>query len=157
MQDEYGRPLFGMGTRSPCVFRRRTEHGGFVEVRATPWAMPGLLHRSEKVEIHEVENQTFRRGLACADRVVKSNALVGRHFEGAIAAGRRSASPRSGSKKRRGRLAHVGRDCRLGEPGRRKPCSWPGAAIEMSNCSGKIRGSRNCILFGNKARKGRVS
>src|SRR6266852_5790722 len=99
MQDEYGRPLFGMGTRSPCVFRRRTEHGGFVEVRATPWAMPGLLHRSEKVEIHEVENQTFRHGLACADRV----ALVGLHFEGPSAASRPLCEPESASRKRRDR------------------------------------------------------
>src|SRR6266851_9122205 len=92
MQDEYGRPLFGMGTRPPCFFRRRTERGGFAEVRATPWAMPRLLHRSEKFEIHEVENQTFRHGLACADRVAKSNALVGLHFEGPSVAGC-SASP----------------------------------------------------------------
>jgi len=55
--------------------------------------MPRLLHRSEEFEIHEVENQTFRHGLARADRVAKSNALVGRQFDGPFAASRRSQSP----------------------------------------------------------------
>src|SRR5713101_2467433 len=109
MQDEYGRPLFGMGTRPPCFFRRRTERGGFAEVRATPWAMPRLLHRSEKFEIHEVENQTFRHGLACADRVAKSNALVWLHFEGPSAASRPLCEPESASRKRRDRPVRAGR------------------------------------------------
>jgi hypothetical protein len=80
--------------------------------------MPRLLHRSEEFDIRETENQTFRRGLACADRVAKSNALVGLHFEGPFAASRRSASPNpvpgNVAIDRSGRV-----DCRLGEPNRK--------------------------------------
>src|SRR5229473_7289131 len=153
MQDEYGRPLFGMGTRPPCFFRRRTERGGFAEVRATPWAMPRLLHRSEKFEIHEVENQTFRHGLACADCVAKSNSLVGRHFDRPFAAGLRSASPTplpgtSRSNGPRGSTATLASRTE-------NPAPAQVQSIEMSNCSGEIRESRNCILFGNKARNRR--
>jgi hypothetical protein len=117
--------------------------------------MRGLLHCSEKFEFHETENQTVRHGLACANRVAKSNALVGLHFEGPFAACRRSASPNplpgNVAIDRPGRV-----DCRLGEPNR-KPAPDQVQSIEMSNSSGEIKESRNCILFGNKARKGRVS
>jgi len=60
--------------------------------------MPRLLHRSEKFEIHEVENQTFRHGLACADCVAKSNSLVGRHFDRPSAACRPLGTPESASR-----------------------------------------------------------
>ena len=148
IQCECRRPLFGVRARSPCVFRRRTERGGFVEVRATPWAMPGLLHRSEKFEIHEVENQAFRLGLAYSDRVAKSNALVGRHFE-------RLFAPAAALRARihfqdTSRSTGPGRvDCCLGGPDR-KPGFRSGAVIEMSNCSGETHGWRNCIFSGIK-------
>jgi hypothetical protein len=91
--------------------------------------MPRLLHRSEKFEIHETEDQTFRHGLACADRVAKSNLLVGRHFDGPFIAGRRSASPNPLP----GYVAidWPGRvDGCLGGPDR-KPGSGSGAVIEI--------------------------
>jgi hypothetical protein len=102
--------------------------------------MPGLLDRSEKFEFDETENQTLRHGSACANRVAKSNSLVGRHFDGPFAADRLAGAV----------------DCYPGEPDE-KPGAGSGTVSEMSNGGGEIRGSRNCILFGNKARNARVS
>jgi hypothetical protein len=84
--------------------------------------MPKLLHRSEEFEIHETENQTFRHGLACADRVAKSNALIGLRFEGPSAACR----PLRARIRFQETSGPGGSTVRLGEPNR-KPGAGSGA------------------------------
>jgi hypothetical protein len=108
-----------METRSPRFFRRRIGRDRFVNLRATPRAMPALLRGNEKLEIHKAETQAFRNRVGCSSRVARSNWLIA-PFEAAFAAGfgGTAREQRTPLGRRRERPANRGRgiDCYLREP-----------------------------------------